>query len=136
MSGAAIVWFRQDLRLADNPALATALSNHERVIPVFVHVDNDTSHWEHGAASRWWLHHSLESLAQSLREQGSRLIIRTGDDCLSIIQELIDQTKTTHVYWNRLYEPHHIKRDKSIKQALQIQNIEVNSFNSVLLYEP
>jgi deoxyribodipyrimidine photo-lyase len=136
MSKAAIVWFRQDLRINDNPALMAALDNHERVIPVYIHAAAESGKWQHGAASRWWLHHSLKSLAGNLRELGSRLIIRTGADSQSLMQELVEQTKSGHIYWNRLYEPHHIKRDKFIKQAMIDQGVEVNSFNAALLYEP
>ena len=136
MSKTGIVWFRQDLRLANNPALSAALDTHECVVPVFIYANNETSDWAQGAASRWWLHHSLESLDKSLRKLGSRLIVRTGDDCFGLILELIEQTKTTHVYWNRLYEPGHIERDKTIKQSLLEQGIEVSSYNSALLYEP
>ncbi len=136
MSEPAIVWFRQDLRLSDNPALVAALENHQRVIPVYIHATAEPAEWQHGAASNWWLHHSLKSLASDLRELGSRLIIRNGNDSQSAIYELIEQTRASHVYWNRLYEPHHIKRDKLIKQALIDQGVEVKSFNSSLLNEP
>jgi deoxyribodipyrimidine photo-lyase len=136
MTNPAIVWFRQDLRISNNPALAAALENHERVIPVYIHEQADSAEWPHGAASRWWLHHSLKALSSSLRELGSRLIIRIGTDSQSVLDELIAQTKTTHVYWNRLYEPQHIERDKSIKLSLRDRSLEVSSFNSNLLFEP
>ncbi len=136
MSEPAIVWFRQDLRVTNNPALTAALENHEHVTPVFIYSLAESAEWQHGAASRWWLHHSLESLAGTLFELGSRLIIRNGEDSLGIMQELIEQTKARHIYWNRLYEPHHIKRDMHIKQALLDQGVEVNSFNGTLLFEP
>ena len=136
MSDPAIVWFRQDLRINDNPALSTALQHHERVIPLFIHTSGNSNEWRHGAASRWWLHHSLKSLNHSLRELGSRLIIRTGDNSLSVIRQLIAESKASHVYWNRLYEPFHIERDSTIKQALKDDGIAVNSFNAALLHEP
>jgi deoxyribodipyrimidine photo-lyase len=136
MSDPAIVWFRQDLRINDNPALSTALQHHERVIPLFIHTSGNSNEWRHGAASRWWLHHSLKSLNQSLRELGSRLIIRTGDNSLSVIRQLIAESKASHIYWNRLYEPFHIERDSTIKQALKDDGIAVNSFNGALLHEP
>ena len=136
MTGTAIVWFRQDLRIANNPALRIALDHHEHVVPVFLSTDDASSEWSHGAASRWWLHHSLKSLDQSLRELGSRLIIRRNNDSLAALQELIEQTGAAHVYWNRLYEPAHIERDKAIKRALLEQGIEVGSYNGNLLYEP
>ena len=136
MSDAAIVWFRQDLRITDNPALNAALAQHQRIIPLFIHAPGDANTWEHGAASRWWLHHSLKSLNSTLRQLGSRLVIRTGDSSLDAIQALITEAKAGHVYWNRLYEPQHIERDKIIKQTLKNKGIEVNSFNSALLHEP
>ena len=136
MSEPAIVWFRQDLRITDNPALSAALDNHERVIPVYIHAAAESGKWQLGPASRWWLNHSLKSLAGSLRELVSRLIIRKGADSLSVMQQLVEQTGARHVYWNRLYEPHHIERDRLIKQAMNDQGVEVNSFNATLLYEP
>ena len=136
MTETALVWFRQDLRLTDNPALCAALENHDYVIPVYVQGDDDTSACSHGAASRWWLHHSLKSLDGSLRELGSRLIIRCNGDNADLLAHLLEETGSTHVYWNRLYEPHHIERDKVLKRCVTDQGIEVNSFNSALLFEP
>ena len=136
MSETAIVWFRQDLRIADNPALNAALDQCARVIPLYIHTDNGKSDWALGAASRWWLHHSLQALDQSLRALGSRLIIRKAGDSLDALRALIEQTGASHVTWNRLYEPGHIARDKTIKQSLQDLGIAVESFNSALLYEP
>ena len=136
MSEPAIVWFRQDLRLSNNPALNAALKNHERVIPVFIHQHDESNQWQHGAASRWWLHHSLKALSRKLRELGSRLIIRSGEDCQYVLGELVKETRSRHVYWNRLYEPHHIERDKQIKQTLLDQGLEVSSFAGNLLFEP
>jgi len=132
----AILWFRQDLRLTNNPALTRALASHQYVIPVYIYAPCESQPWAHGAASRWWLHHSLESLNKSLHERGSRLIIRQGNDSLAILKKLSEQSNATHIYWNRLYEPAHIKRDKYIKQALRAQSISTHSFNSTLLNEP
>ena len=74
----ALVWFRRDLRLADNPALHAAIESGARVIPVFIWSPDEESPWAPGAASRWWLHHSLIALSDDLRERDSRLIIRQG----------------------------------------------------------
>ena len=74
----AIVWFRRDLRLADNPALDHAVRSHAEVIPVFVWAPDEESPWTPGGASRWWLHHSLQALASQLAARGSRLILRQG----------------------------------------------------------
>ena len=134
-SSTALVWLRRDLRLADNPALQHALSVAETVIPVYIHAPHEEAPWEPGAASLWWLHHSLGALSNDLQRLGSRLIIRSGStpECL---ESLLAETGATQLYWNRLYEPAVIKRDQQIKQQLRDQSIEVQSFNSALLFEP
>ena len=57
-----IVWFRQDLRLEDNPALTKASENYARILPIYILDDENAESWSMGEASRWWLHKSLESL--------------------------------------------------------------------------
>jgi deoxyribodipyrimidine photolyase len=74
-----ILWFRQDLRLRDNPALHAALKNGGLVLPIYILDDAAEGAWRAGGASRWWLHHSLVALDASLRERGSRLLIAKGD---------------------------------------------------------
>ncbi|MET0255107.1 MAG: deoxyribodipyrimidine photo-lyase, partial [Luteibacter sp.] len=75
----AIFWFRRDLRLADNPALVEALRAHERVVPLYIHAPEEEGEWGPGAASRWWLHHSLAALDASLgRHRGALQILRGG----------------------------------------------------------
>ena len=61
-----IAWFRQDLRLADNPALAAAAKTGAPIVPVYILDDAHAGDWKMGAASRWWLHRSLEALDESL----------------------------------------------------------------------
>ena len=99
-----LLWFRQDLRLADNPALLAAVRRGGPVIPVFIWSPEEEGRWQPGAASRWWLHQSLAQLDASLRQRGSRLIIRRGPT-LEAIRELLDHSGATAVYWNRRYEP-------------------------------
>ena len=70
------MWFREDLRLADNPALGAAVENGSPIIPLFILDQAAPSLRIMGAASRWWLHHSLQALSQSLASRGSRLILR------------------------------------------------------------
>jgi deoxyribodipyrimidine photo-lyase len=88
-----------------------------------------------GGASRWWLHRSLASLAESLRERGSRLVLARGESA-AVLRELVRSTGAGAVYWNRRYEPAVIARDARIKSALAEAGIEVKSFNSALLHEP
>ncbi len=131
----AIVWFRRDLRLADNPALLRAVHDKYRILPLFIWDPASEHPWEPGAASQWWLHHSLEKLERALRGYGSRLIIRSGDS-LEQLLEIAASVQAGAVFWNRLYEPAVVARDKAIKTELHKRNIEAESFNSALLIEP
>jgi len=131
----AIVWFRRDLRLADNRALVAAAEQHRRVIPVYLHTPDEDGHAGPGAASRWWLHYSLHSLDNALRRIGSQLVLRSGS-ALSELRRLIQETGACAVYWNRRYEPDVIARDTGVKSALRNDGIEVESFNASLLREP
>ncbi len=130
----AIVWLRQDLRLADNPALYHACQSCDNVIPVFIDDPLPTSVSQLGAASRVWLHHSLQALDDSLQAAGNRLTLRQGA-ALPVLQALIAASGATHVYWNRVYDPASLARDKHIKETLK-QTCEVHSFNASLLNEP
>jgi deoxyribodipyrimidine photo-lyase len=129
-----IVWFRRDLRLADNPALWEAAERGE-VVPVFIWSPEEEEPWQPGGASRWWLHHALFSLQERFRERGIRLIIRTGPT-LQALRSLIAETGATAVFWNRLYEPTTIPRDRAVKEALRADGILAKSFSSYLLFEP
>lgn len=131
----AICWFRRDLRLTDNPALSAAAHEGRPVIAVYIHSPEEAGRWAEGAASRWWLHHSLTSLAQTLQAQGIPLQIYRGP-ALNALQTLIHETDAEAVYWNRLYDPAIIERDRAVKAQLQADGIEVKSHNAALLREP
>lgn len=126
----AIVWFRQDLRSTDNPALAEACSTHQYIIPLYIYAQESL-----GAAQHWWLHHSLLALQKELKKQGLDLCLKQGP-ALSIIQALLKSHKIDAVYWNRCYEPQSIQRDQQLKAALRAQGVHVASFNGSLLNEP
>jgi len=130
-----LLWFRLDLRLADNPALARALERDGAVVPCFIWAPDEEAPWEPGAASRWWLHHSLERLDEALRARGSRLIIRRGPT-LEALRGLVRDTGARAVLWNRRYEPAVIRRDARVKEALRAEGVHAESTNSALLHEP
>jgi len=131
----AIVWFRRDLRLTDNPALAAACARSRRIVALYVHAPGEDGDWRPGGASRWWLHHSLAQLERSLRSRGGALCLRAGDS-LQVLQAVVRETSATAVYWNRLYDPTSVKRDARIKSALRGAGLECDSFNAALLAEP
>lgn len=127
-----LLWFRQDLRLSDNPALTAAHDSGHPIIPVYILDDENSKEWKMGGASRWWLHHALKNLDKDLSDH---LVLQKGD-ASKIIPELIKKTGAKAIYWNRCYEPWRIKRDKEIKTNLEEKEIEVHSSNGSLLWEP
>ena len=130
-----ICWFRQDLRVSDNPALLAAVKSGRPVICLYILDDHAAGKWARGGASRWWLHHSLASLEAALKAFGSKLILRRGD-ANEIITGLADQMGAKAVFWNRCYEPFARDRDARIKARLKEQDREVETFNGSLLVEP
>ena len=120
----AIILFRNDLRLADNPALHHAISQGKKILPVFIYEDhfdngNEANFERLGAATKLWLHYSLKSLSESISKYGSKLIILKGNQKV-VLNALIDKFENSinSVYWNRRYEPHHIKLDTELKKFL------------------
>ncbi len=134
-AAATLVWFRIDLRLADNPALLAATKLGGPVVPVFIHAPEEEAPWSPGGASNWWLHQSLTALAASLHKASSRLIIRRGPTREALLT-LVAETGATAVVWNRRYEPAVIARDKGVKEALRHAGVGAESFNAALLHEP
>ena len=126
-----IVWLRQDLRTADNPALAEA-AGHGLVLPVYILDDVTPAPYRPlGAAAGWWLHHSLAAL----RERLGGLHLMRGDPRV-LLPELARRVGAARVTWNRCYEPGAIARDKLAKAELKEQGIAAESFNAALLNEP
>jgi deoxyribodipyrimidine photo-lyase len=132
MTGPTIVWFRQDLRATDNPALAAAAARGA-VVPVYIR--DDSGPWARGGASRWWLHHSLAALGDDLARRGSALILRSGA-AGTVLAQLVAETGAEAVVWNRCYEPAAIARDRVIKAELGRARVDAQSFNASLLFEP
>jgi deoxyribodipyrimidine photo-lyase len=133
MKKISIHWFRNDLRINDNPSLKFAAENG-KVIPIFIHdtVNNAQKEFNIGEASAWWLHYSLDALNKSLDE---KVNFFSGDP-FKIIKLLIKNYDIESVSWNRCYSPWEIKRDTEIKTYLKESNIKVSTFNSSLLWEP
>jgi deoxyribodipyrimidine photo-lyase len=131
----ALVWFRLDLRLTDNPALTAAALRYKRIIPLFIWAPEEEGDWPPGAASRWWLHQSLRSLEKDLQHHGMPLVFRRGPS-LETLRSLVHECGADAVFWNRRYEPSLRRRDDSIQEALLSDGISVETFNSALLTEP
>jgi deoxyribodipyrimidine photo-lyase len=131
----AIVWFRQDLRLTDNPALQAALAAGYTPVPVYVHAPGEEGDWRAGAASNAWLHRSLAALDADLRARGSALRCFAGPT-LDTLRRLIGETNVEAVFWNRRYEPALQARDTAVLQALRSDGVHAQTCNGHLLIEP
>ncbi len=126
-----LFWFRQDLRLSDNPGLSAA-SKYGTVIPVYILDNTAPKQFTLGGASKWWLHHSLSDLNNSLDKKLNRY--HGNPDAL--LCEIIKKHKVSAVFWNTCYEPWQLKRDKKIKKTLDSLGVEGRTFNASLLWEP
>lgn len=130
-----IVWFRRDLRIEDNPALASAARDGS-VLPVFIWCPKDEGQYYPGRVSRWWLKQSLIHLQQSLKSLGAELVLIKAQSTLSALLDCITAVGATRVVYNHLYDPVSLVRDHDIKQELVKHGIEVQGYNGELLFEP
>ena len=131
MASCAIMWFRRDLRLSDNPALFEA-AQHERVLPIWIDDDAEAGDLAPGAAARVWRHHALAALDSSM---GGQLNFRCGP-AKPVLEDLMDRFNVEAIYWNRCYEPWRTERDSEIKAFLEDRGAKARSFNGSLLFEP
>lgn len=127
-----VVWFRQDLRIKDNPALLAAHRTGRPIIPLYILDDESSGEWKLGAASRWWLHESLKSLNELLDDT---LCLQIGS-AQNVLSKFVRELEAGAVYWNRCYEPWRIHRDANIQETLTTKGLEVHTFNGSLLFEP
>ena len=115
-----IMWFRQDLRLNDNPALIEANNSGIKILPVYILDDVNSSNWKIGSASRWWLNESLKKLNDSLN---NNLCFMNGDSIKSL-DNLISTYNVKSVYFNKCYEPWRIQIDEKIINFLSSKGIK------------
>jgi deoxyribodipyrimidine photo-lyase len=130
-----IVWFRDDLRLADNPALAEAAGHGAPILPVYVFDEESEGLRPLGGASRWWLHHSLAALGADLAARGAPLLLLRGaaEPAVLRLAEVVDAGA---VHWNRRYGRAERTIDQAIKAGLQAKGVAAESFSASLLHEP
>ena len=124
-----LVWFRRNLRLRDNAPFAEAVASGRPVIPVYI-----SDALDQGGASRWWLHHSLESLDRSLDAQGASLVVRQGDPA-EVLHELVGETGAAAIYFTRRYEPEARQQERRIESELS-DRVDIEPFDDSLLNHP
>lgn len=131
----ALVWFRDDLRLADNPALAGAVATGRPVLCVFVHDAEPKAGRPLGGAALWWLHHALAALSKELETRGGRLDLLAGPEAETILA-VAQSANAAAIFWNRRYHKPGIDTDTIVKAELKARGVEASSHNAHLLYEP
>ncbi|MFN3537066.1 MAG: cryptochrome/photolyase family protein, partial [Brevundimonas sp.] len=129
-----IVWFRRDLRIADNPALIEAAATGAPVVPLYIH-DEALDGRPMGAASKWWLDKSLRALAADLQHRGAPLVLRSGD-AEAALRAVIEETGAQTVLMNRMFEPSAWERDAEIAQGLKSDGVACRGFNGTMLARP
>lgn len=134
-SAPVIVWFRDDLRISDQPALLAAAQSGKPVLCVYIFDQISKGLRPHGGASLWWLHHSLAALKTDLESIGGRLDIVEGKSA-DVLNTLVEATGASEVMWTRRYAKGEIAHDEMVKTSLKTKGIEAKSFNGQLLFEP
>ena len=129
-----IVLFRNDLRVTDHPALSAAAQTG-RVFPLYVLDDTAAGVWKPGGASRWWLHHSLESLSHTLSGLGTRLILRCGDT-IDIVRRIARDAGAQAVFASRAFEPWAAQLEAQLYDALNEDGITFKRFAGTLVHDP
>ena len=127
-----VLWFRRDLRLADQPMLAAAAATGRPLVPLFI-LDPETEAL--GAAPKWRLGLAVEAFAAALKAAGSRLCLRRGP-ALAVIEALLAETGATGVRWTRLWAPDWRARDEGVRAALTARGIEVATCGGHTIHEP
>nr|WP_321490376.1 deoxyribodipyrimidine photo-lyase [uncultured Hyphomonas sp.] len=130
-----MVWFREDLRLSDNPALHAAAKQGRPVICLYIHMDGRNGERALGGASRWWLDKSLKALSRDIEQLGGQLTVRAGDGS-ACLDAVISETGADTVYWNRRYGAAERETDAAVKSHLKECGVDAQSFNARLLVEP
>ena len=130
----AILWFRHDLRLDDQPALAAVLQSGRPVVPVYILDPEPADGRPPGSASRWWLHHSLESLAAKIEGLGGQLILRRGP-AVNALRQLAEEIGAAAVYFTRAAEPDAAAVEKHLNATLG-NTVELHRFGGQLLFAP
>ncbi|MBB3899863.1 cryptochrome/photolyase family protein [Roseococcus suduntuyensis] len=129
----ALIWFRQDLRLDDNPALHAA--QDRPLLACYILDDEAAAGWAHGGAQRWWLHHSLAALRDALASRGATLHLAVGR-AEAVVPQLAAAIGASEVHAGRLYEPWARRRDEAVAKALQAEGRRLVLHSSSLLHEP
>ncbi|XSG81932.1 MAG: deoxyribodipyrimidine photo-lyase [Methyloligella sp. ZOD6] len=127
-----IMWFRRDLRLSDNPALAAAAKAGAPLLSIFILDDKAAGRFRPGGASRWWLHGSLEALSESL---GGHLVLRRGETA-ETIEALLDETGAAAIHTAAAYEPYERGLEAAVEKLCKDRAVTFERHEGRLLNPP
>lgn len=135
MKNPIIFWYRQDLRTSDLPGLLAAASTGRPIIPCYILDDENPQEWKVGAASRWWLHHSVKSLSGDLSALGGNLILRRGE-AGAVLENVLDETGAQDIYCSRVYEPWATQLEQRLHEQFDARGVNFKRYAGALLHEP
>lgn len=135
MKSPIIFWYRQDLRIDDLPALAAAAATDQPIIPCYILDDETPGEWRIGDASRWWLHHSLQSLASALGKRGGTLLLRRGE-AGAVLEQLLRETGARQIMCTRMYEPWATELEARLHRRFEKSGVDFRCHGGGLLHEP
>ena len=130
-----IYWFRQDLRLRDLRGLNAAVASGRPVLACYILDDESPGLWQMGGASRWWLHHSLASLARDIAATGGQLYLARGRP-ETVLVRLAQQSGADRVCCSRQYEPWARQLEQRLHTSLANSGVELKRYGGSLLWEP
>jgi len=131
----ALVWFRNDLRLADHPALSAAVATGRPIALLYVLDDVSPGRWALGGAARWWLHHALSALEADIAGKGGRLILRHGKSA-ETVWEVAEAIGAASVHWHAAVEPWQAREDARLRQRLQAKGVRVDESEGAGIFPP
>jgi deoxyribodipyrimidine photo-lyase len=130
-----VVWFRLDLRVSDHPALSAAADTGAPVLPLYILDDETPGRFRVGAASRWWLQGSLDSLGKDLAKHGGDLVLRRGA-APKVLDAILAEIGASGIYATRGYEPWEPALEKKIADLCKTRGAEFKLYPGRLLFEP
>ena len=130
-----IVWFRNDLRLHDHPALNAAVKTGAPILLLYIFDDAAPGRWKPGGASRWWLANSLGALSEDIADRGGRLILRRGD-ATKVLRRIVDESGATAIYATRGYEPWSVALESKLHKLFDGSGVAFKRYGGRLLREP
>ena len=131
MANTALVWIRDDFRIQNNDALTYATNQHDAVTAVFIFNSNIFDHKRE--AQKWWVSKSLENFKSDLKKLNIGLEI-IKDDEINFFSKIKSNSKIS-VYWNKVYEPNELEKDKKIGTDFSKKNIDFKFFKGNVLNE-